>query len=176
MSEFRRTSPDETYFITLTVTGWIDVFTRAVYKDFLIENLAYCQKKEHLDIFAYVLMSNHLHLVARRPEKDLTELLGRFKSYTAKKVLAAIEAHPQESRKEWLLHQFQFYARQKEQYSQYHFWQTTHHPVLLHTPALLQQKVDYIHQNPVKASIVTEPEYYVYSSACPDSPLKVADL
>src|SRR5690606_12681581 len=100
MSEYRRTAPGELYFVTLTVQGLIDVFSRKEYKDILIENLKYCQQKEGLEIFAYVIMTNHIHLIARRQEGDLTELLGRLKSYTAKKIVAVIEANPEESRKE----------------------------------------------------------------------------
>lgn len=88
MSEYRKTTPDDLYFITLTVVGWVDVFSRKEYKDVLVKNLKYCQQKEGLEIFAYVIMTNHLHLVARRQYGDLTELLGRFKSYTSKKILS----------------------------------------------------------------------------------------
>ena len=176
MSQYRKTTPDDLYFVTLTVVGWVDVFTRQAYKDILVENLQYCQQKEGLDLFAYVIMSNHVHLVGRRIDKDLTELLGRFKSYTSKKIIKLVETHPQESRRDWLLNQFQHFAIRNQQYSNYHFWQYTNHPVLLNTPQLLQQKVDYVHQNPVRAGIVTEPESYVYSSACPESPLKMMEL
>ncbi len=176
MSEYRKTTVGELYFVTLTVAGWVDVFTRKDYKDILVENLKYCQEKEGLEIFAYVIMTNHMHLIARRQEGDLTELLGRFKSYTAKKIITAIEANPEESRKEWLLYLFNHFAKTNTQYSKYHFWNYTNYPVLLCTNAVIDQKVEYIHQNPVRAGIVTEPEYYTYSSACADSPLVVSEL
>ena len=176
MSEYLRTAPSELYFATLTVTGWVDVFSRKEYKDILIENLKYCQQKEGLEIFAYVIMTNHMHLIARRQDGDLTELLGRFKSYTAKKIIAAIETNPEESRKEWLLYLFNHFAKTNVQYNKYHFWSYTNYPVLLHTNDIIDQKVDYIHLNPVRAGVVTESEYYTYSSACADSPLKVSEL
>ena len=176
MSEYRKTTTDDLYFVTLTVAGWIDVFSRREYKDILIENLKYCQQKEGLEIFAYVIMTNHLHLVARRQNGDLTELLGRLKSYTAKKILSNIENNLQESRSEWLLYLFSYFAKANKQYGKYHFWNYKNHPVLLHTNAIIDQKVDYIHQNPVRARLVTEPEHYVYSSACADSPLKVSEM
>jgi putative transposase len=176
MSEYRTTDPGELYFVTLTISGWVDVFSRKEYKDILIENLKYCQEKFNLEIFAYVIMTNHLHLIARWQDGELTELLGRFKSYTAKKIIEEIESDPQESRKYWLLNVFEHFASSNKQYSKYHFWNYTNHPILLHTNAVIDQKVEYIHQNPVRAGIVAEPEYYLYCSACADSPLKVSEL
>lgn len=176
MSEYRKTTPGELYFVTLTVSGWVDVFSRKEYKDILIENLKYCQQKEGLEIYAYVIMSNHMHLIAKRLEGDLTELLGRFKGYTAKKILESITKSTEESRKEWMLYLFNHFAKTNTQYSKYHFWNYTNHPVLLHTNAVIDQKVEYIHQNPVRAGLVTEAEYYTYSSACADSPLVTVEL
>lgn len=176
MSEYRKTTPDELYFVTLTVAGWVDVFSREEYKNILIENLKYCQEKFNLEIFAYVIMTNHLHMVARRQDGELTELLGRLKSYTAKKIIEEIEKNPQESRKEWLLNVFEHFAKTNTQYSRYHVWSYTNHPLHLHSAKVIDQKVDYIHQNPVRAGIATKPEYYIYSSACTDSPLKVSEL
>ena len=176
MSEYRRTSFDETYFVTLTVVGWVDAFSRKEYKDILVENLSFCQLRLDLEIFSYVIMTNHIHLIARRQEGDLTELLGRFKSYTSKKIIEAIEKNIQESRKEWLLYLFNYFAKTNNQYSSYHFWSYKNHPTLLRSHDVFKQKIDYIHQNPVRAGIVTQPEHYLYSSASPDSPLKVLEM
>ena len=117
MSEFRKTSPDDIYFVTLTVVGWVDVFTRQDYRDILVQNLSHCQEKEGLEIYAYVIMSNHFHMIARRKEADLGELLGRFKSFTAKKIIENIEANQRESRKDWLMYLFKFFAKVNKQYS-----------------------------------------------------------
>ncbi len=171
MSDKRNTSANEVYFVTLTMAGWIDLFTRQVYRDILVRNLSYCQANEGLEIFEYVIMSNHIHLISRRIDGDLKELLGRFKSYTSKKLLKEISDNIQESRKEWLLNQFKYFAQRNEQYREYHLWDTNNYPVLLYSPSIFEQKRNYIHQNPVRAGIVTKPEYYLYSSACPDSPL-----
>ena len=103
MSEARKTSPNDLYFVTLTVVGWINLFDREIYKEILVENLKHCQIKEGLEVFDYVIMSNHLHLVCRRVDCDLTELLGRFKSYTSKQFLKEIQNNPEESRRDWLL-------------------------------------------------------------------------
>ena len=176
MSELRKTTPDDLYFVTLTVVGWVKLFTRETYTDVIVDNLKYCQEIEKLDIFAYVIMSNHLHLVCRRRDKDLKEILGRFKSYTSKLFLKEIESNIQESRKEWLLQLFKKFAAGNKQYGEYHIWDYTNHPVALYSNSVIESKIEYIHQNPVRAGIVTQAEYYKYSSACFESPLIVLDL
>ncbi|MCW3127037.1 MAG: transposase [Bacteroidetes bacterium] len=165
------------FYVTLSVVGWINVLDRNIYKEILVSNLKYCQEKEGLQLFAYVIMSNHLHMVAAREGKDdLTELLGRFKSFTAKKILNEIADNIQESRKDWMLKLFEHYAQQSNQYDKYHFWQYTNHPTSLFTTDVIRQKINYIHQNPVRAGLVNYAENYVYSSACLDSPIKTLEI
>jgi putative transposase len=176
MSELRKTNADDLYFVTLTVVDWINLFDREIYKQIMIENLKHCQDKENLDVFAYVIMSNHLHMVCRRIDKDLNELLGRFKSFTSKQFLKEIQNNPKESRKEWLLQLFSEKASQNKQYSKFHIWQYTNHPTLLYYMDVIQQKMSYIHDNPVRAGYVFESYEYKYSSANMDSPLKVKEI
>mgnify|MGYP006300261459 CR=1 FL=1 len=83
----RKTYSEEVNFITLTVVYWIDIFIRREYKDFIIENLDYCQKKKGLKIFAYVLMTNHLHIIVSSTEVEHSSILRDFKSYTSKGLL-----------------------------------------------------------------------------------------
>jgi REP element-mobilizing transposase RayT len=176
MSEARKTSPNDLYFVTLTVVGWINLFDREIYKEILVKNLKHCQIKEGLEVFAYVIMSNHLHLVCRRVDSDLTELLGRFKSYTSKQFLKEIQNSPEESRRDWLLFLFKKFANMNKQYKGFHIWQYTNHPILLYTNSVIDQKIDYIHNNPVRAGIVTDASSYYYSSACLDSPLNISEI
>lgn len=177
MSELRKANiPSATYFITLTVVGWIDVFTRKEYADEIVKNLKFCQEKKDLEIFAYVIMPSHIHLVCRRNIGLLSELLRDFKSFTAKQLLKLIAENPQESRKEWLRYMFKFFANRHAQNSEFMFWQKTNHPTELFSADIIEQKVDYIHNNPVIAGIVTEPNFYQYSSACLVSPLKVSSI
>lgn len=56
---------DRLYFVTFAVVGWVDVFTRREYRDILIESLAYCQKEKSLEIYAWCIMSNHIHPTSR---------------------------------------------------------------------------------------------------------------
>lgn len=128
MSELRKTDGDGLFFVTLTIAGWVDVFTRPVYVEELLKNLRFCQEERGLELYAYVIMSSHLHLIARRNDGDLTELLGRFKSTTSKKLLKLIAEHEHESRREWLLYLFEYFAQPLKQQENYMFWQKNQPP------------------------------------------------
>ena len=178
MSEFLKANTvDAPYFIKLTTVGWIDIFTRPLYNHELIKNLQFCQQERSLEIYTYVIMSSHIHMIVRRQVQHglLSTLLRNFKSATAKKLIKSIIENPEESRKEWLIHLFKYYAKFEKQNSELMFWQKTSHPVELFSNKMIDQKLNYIHWNPVKAGIVLEPHQYFFSSACPDSPLVVLD-
>ncbi|MCB9251656.1 MAG: transposase [Flavobacteriales bacterium] len=176
MSELRKTSSDEIYFITMTIMNWIDLFSREIYKEIVTENLKYCQENEKLEIYAYVIMSNHLHLVCSRRDENLNELIGRFKSYTSKLFIREIENNFIESRRAWLLQLFSQNAQKHRRDRSNYVWKYTNHAKLLKSNWIVEQKINYIHQNPVKAGIVTEAHYYKYSSACPDGPIQVFEI
>lgn len=175
MSLSRKTHPDELYYVTLTVVGWIDVFSRRDYADEVIKNLKYCQTNKGLEIYCYCLMTNHLHMIAAAKTGILNYIFRDFKSFSAKRIFELIENNPQESRKEWLMYLFKYFGKpvrgQERQ-----FWQHDNHPVVLYSPEVIKQKENYIHNNPVRAGIVSEPEHYYYCSAHPQSPLKVLEL
>jgi putative transposase len=103
----RNASTDELYFVTLTVTDWIDVFTRRLYNDFIIENLAWCQQYKKLNIYAYVIMTNHIHMVANVTEGSLGDVLGHFKTFTSKELFKLIAGNKQESRRNWMIKAFE---------------------------------------------------------------------
>jgi putative transposase len=166
MSELRKANTDHAFFLTLTVAGWVDVFTRRDYCDLIVKNLKYCQRDKGLELFAFVIMPSHIHMVAKHNEGKLNEVIGAFKSFTAKEILKSISENNQESRKEWMLHLFKFFGKKYRQNKEYMFWEKTNHPIELFSNSVIDQKIDYIHSNPVAAGFVTDPESYVYSSAC----------
>lgn len=86
---------------------WLDIFNHIEYKEILLESLRYCQKNKSMEVFAWCIMSNHVHLAFRTvgPYKPRA-VLGDFKKFTSQKLLKAIESNPRESRKEWLLEWF----------------------------------------------------------------------
>jgi len=157
--KYKCNTPEALYFVTMTVKHWIDVFTRKDYKDIIVNSLQYCQKEKGLEIFAWVIMSNHLHLIVRAKEDySLPDILRDFKKFTSKQIIKAIEENPKESRKEWLIRGFK--TNEGHQ-----FWMDGSHPIELWSNAVIDEKLNYLHQNPVKSGWVSCAEDYVYSSA-----------
>lgn len=157
--------PEGIYFLSTAVIGWVDVFTRSIYADIVLDSLMHCIQTKGLQLHAYVIMSNHLHLIASsRPGFNLADTIRDFKKYTSKQILKAIQTE-NESRREWMLTIFRMAGTRNSHNTTFQFWQQDNHPIELNTNKLLEQKLDYIHQNPVKAGWVKEAEDYVYSSA-----------
>ncbi len=90
------------HFITATVVDWIDVFTRRVHRDCIIEAFDYSIKNKGLVVFSYVIMSNHIHMVVQAQHNNLSDLIRDFKKFTARTLLNEIQTTP-ESRREWML-------------------------------------------------------------------------
>lgn len=160
-----QTSEGYIYFLTMTVVDWVDVFTRPIYRHIIIDSLKHCQQHKGLELYAWVLMSNHLHLLASAKEGFvLSDILRDFKKFTSKKILETILNEP-ESRRKWMLNQFEFAGRYDPKITNFTFWQAGNEAKEVHTNDFLFQKLNYIHENPVRAEIVAEPEHYLYSSA-----------
>jgi putative transposase len=154
-------------FLTFTIVEWIDLFTRPVYCDMLLSSLRYCQEKKGLLLYAYVIMPSHMHLImATEEETGLSPIIQSFKSYTAKQIINYLhDKKNPESRRTWLLNHFAFNARKNSRNSIHQIWQRDNHPVLLYSPKLIRQKLNYIHLNPVKARMVEKPKHYLMGSA-----------
>jgi len=169
----RNASTDELYFVTLTVTDWIDVFTRRIYNDFIVETLTWTQTNKKLNIYAYVIMTNHIHMVANVTDGSLGNVLGSFKTYTSKRLFEIIAGNEQESRRKWMINAFERAGKYNPANINHQFWQNGNYPVLLYSPTVIDQKFDYIHENPVKAGFVGSAHEFWYSSANPESPIKI---
>ena len=154
------------YFTTSTVIDWVDIFTRPSYRHIIVDSLSYCQSHKGLIIYAWVLMSNHLHMIVDTNDDNMVgDVLRDFKKFTNKKILKVLEQDEHESRREWLLDRFWFAGANDKRIKNYRFWQEGNHVEELYTMEFLMQKLNYIHQNPVRAEIVAKPEDYLYSSA-----------
>ncbi len=154
-----------TYYLTLTVVDWIDIFTRPVYRHIIVDSLGYCQKEKGLILHAWVVMSNHVHLIASAKEDtNLSDILRDFKKFTSKKIVSTIQEAP-ESRRDWMLHRFAYAGTNDAKIKDYKFWKDGNEAKDLITAPFALQKLNYLHQNPVRAEIVDKAEDYRYSSA-----------
>lgn len=157
--------PNGLYFVSCATVQWVDVFTRSIYSDIVVESLAYCIKHKGLVLHAWVIMPNHIHLIiSRKDESRLSDIMRDFKKFTSSKIIAAINSTT-ESRRSWMLWIFQSAGEHNTNNTNYQFWQQENHPILLETAKFTKQKVDYLHENPVRARLVDTPERYIYSSA-----------
>ena len=157
--------PNDLYFLTFTVVDWMDVFTRLAHRQLLVDSLNYCIRNKGLIVYAWVVMSNHIHMVAYAEEgKKMGDLIRDFKRHTSNAVRKSIETGP-ESRREWLLDRMAFTARKTKRTDNYKLWQDGSHAMDIFSMDFLQQKIDYIHNNPVRNGLVDLPEHYRFSSA-----------
>ena len=152
------------HFITATVVDWVDVFSRKIYSEIIIECLDYCIKNKGMILYSYVIMSNHIHLIVQSNEGKLSDLLRDFKKFTSKTILEKIQTEP-ESRREWMLERFKLATESHSRNKNYQFWQYGNHAEEIYSEKFMWTKIDYIHFNPVKAGIVTKPQDYIFSSA-----------
>jgi REP element-mobilizing transposase RayT len=153
-----------THFITPTIVDWVDIFTRKAYRDIIIDSLAFSIRERGLKLYGYVIMTNHLHLIVRSETGKLSDTIRDFKKFTARSIIDVINKEP-ESRREWMLHRFKWNAAQNERSSDHQFWTHENRLEEIFSQNFFNQKLNYIHENPVRAGWVEYPEEYVYSSA-----------
>ena len=151
--------PDKPHFLTCTVVEWLPVFTRPDAVQIILDSWAHQRLHDGLQLFGYVVLENHLHFVAQAPRLD--KCLNSFKSYTAARLIELLQAH----RAERLLARLRFAKRAHKTDRDYQFWQEGSHAEMMFSEDVMRQKLDYIHQNPVKRGYVDLPEHWRYSSA-----------
>ncbi|RVU01703.1 transposase [Mucilaginibacter limnophilus] len=163
--QYRVRNSEDIFFVTFTIVDWVDVFIRPVYKKVITDALIYCSEHKGLDVHAYCLMSNHLHLLvsARQPAR-LPDIIRDFKKHTNKQIIKLINEE-NESRRDWMLYRFKYHAEYNNRIQDYKVWQDGYHGIACDNVKILEQKLEYINNNPVTAEVVAEPEYYLYSSA-----------
>jgi len=159
-------SQEEFYFVTFTVVHWIDVFIREEYRNIFLDSLRYCQREKGLLVGAWCIMSSHIHLALGVKEGyKLEDVIRDLKSYTSRHIRKYMENNPHESRKEWILQMMKRAGEQKSNNKDFQFWQQHNHPIELSTNEILDQRINYIHQNPVEAGFVEQASDWLYSSA-----------
>ena len=156
---------DRMFFVTYGIVGWIDVFTRTEYCTIVLDSLKYCCTHKGLEIYAWCIMTNHVHLIIGTQDKPMEDVLRDHKRHTSEELVSAIQRNPSESRKDWMLALFREYASNNSNNTNHQVWQQHNKPIELYTPEIIFKYLDYLHNNPVKSGLVSEPEHWQYSSA-----------
>ena len=153
--------PNSIYFSTLTVIEWIDIFTKHVYFDVLIDSLKFCQKEKALMLYGHVFMTNHIHLLFSVDEESSAEVFMRdFKKWTTNAIQNELKNESRRYIKN-LLDKTIFKKRQ----NRFQVWQANNFSEIVESKPFFKQKLEYIHWNPVKKGYVNSVEDWKYSSA-----------
>lgn len=158
-------NPEGVYFVSFAVVEWLDVFTRNEYKELFLDSLTYCQQEKEMEIFAWCIMTNHVHLIFRSLKFEPQVVLGQLKQFTSRAIIKAIKENPKESRKEWLIEHFEKAGKKSSNVTNYQFWRHDNKPIELWSNKVIFEKLNYIHNNPVEEGLVQYPHEYLYSSA-----------
>ena len=158
-SRYSITDPDKPHFMTCTVLEWLPVFTRPETVQILLDCWRYQREHAGLRLYGYVVLENHLHFIAQA--QDLNKCVSSFKSYTARQIIDYLLVHHADR----LLDRLSYAKRAHKADRDYQFWQEGVHPELIFSESMMREKLDYIHNNPVKRGYVSLPEHWRYSSA-----------
>jgi len=153
------------HFVSFSVVHWIDLFTRDLYRQTVIESLKYCQNEKGLIVYAWCIMTNHVHLIIGTRDKPMQDILRDMKSYTSKKLRGEITNNHRESRKKWIIWMLEKAGKANSNNNDWQLWQQHNHPIELSYNEMLSTRLEYLHNNPVKEGFVEKPEHWLYSSA-----------
>jgi REP element-mobilizing transposase RayT len=143
----------------------VDVFTRNIYSEIIEDSLNYCIEHKGLTVYGYVIMSNHIHLLVQSKKNNLSDIIRDFKKFTSQRIIASINSNEKESRKRWMLWLFTKEKATDTTPASYRFWQPDNHAEECFSLPFMWQKLNYIHNNPIRAGIVDKAEEYISSSA-----------
>lgn len=147
------------HFLTCTVVAWLLVFTRPETVNIILDSWRFLQAQKRICLYGYVVLENHLHLIASSPK--LSKEIGDFKSFTARRIIDYLETQ----NASMLLNQLEWYRERHKVDQKYQLWQEGSHPQQILDDEMMIQKLEYIHNNPVKRGYVDDPTHWRYSSA-----------
>jgi len=149
----------EIFFWTATINKWQRLLWKDDYKNVIVNSLQYLSDAGKVDVFSFVIMPNHIHLIWRVNEMNGKETAqGSFLKYTAHEFKKMLKIDKDND-----LASYAVTASNKS----YEFWQRDPLAVHLYTKEVAYQKLDYIHYNPCteRWRLVSDPCDYIYSSA-----------
>ncbi len=144
------------HFLTCTVVAWLPVFTRPETVGIVLDSWRFLQSNQRLYLYGYVILENHLHLVASAD--NLSKEIGDFKSFTARRIIDYLHAQ----RAKTLLDQMEHFKARHKIDQQYQLWQEGSHPQQILDEDMMRQKLEYMHNNPVKRGYVDDPTHWRY--------------
>ncbi|MCE2732856.1 MAG: transposase [Flammeovirgaceae bacterium] len=150
----------ELYFWTATINKWQRLLERDEFKNVIVNSLTYLSEAGKMDVFAFVIMPNHIHVIWRINEYNGKETAqGSFLKYTAHEFKKMLKSGLGEAE----LSDYAVDASNKN----YEFWQRDSLAIHLYTPVVAYQKLEYIHLNPLAEhwQLVKDPCAYKYSTA-----------
>ncbi len=158
-TRYRIVETEYPYFMTCTIVGWLPVFVRPQAVEVVLDSWSYLQQNREFKLLGYVILENHLHLIASSPE--LSKDMQNFKSYTARRIIDFLKQKSSET----LLRQLKSEKLRHKTDSEYQVWQEGSHPKQIRNYDVMRQKLEYLHYNPVKRGYVDDPTHWRYSSA-----------
>lgn len=147
------------YLITSGIRYGFPVFAIPAATQIVLESLTYLQEKKDVRLIAYVIMENHVHLIVQGV--SLAMKLGGFKSYCARGIIDFLFENGHTN----VLKRLKRVKKPQKTDRRYQFWEEGFHPKQIAGDDMMIQKIEYIHNNPVKRGYVDEPEHWRYSSA-----------
>jgi putative transposase len=164
-SKYKFRDQDKLYFVSFAVVYWLDAFIRNEYREIILSSLKYCQKEKGLEVYGWCIMTSHVHMIIGTHGKNMSDIMRDLKSATSISLKKAIKKNMQESRREWLIWMMERAGKMNSNNNGFQFWDQDNHPIELFDNEIMQQKLDYIHNNPVEAGFVEKAEDWLWSSA-----------
>ncbi len=158
-SRYRIFGDSYPYFLTCTIVGWQAVFTRPEAVQIVFDSWNFLKKEKGFCLYAFVVLENHLHLIASAAE--LSDAIKSFKMYTARQIIDLLKSQGAMV----LLRQLRALKRRHKTESDYQVWEEGSMPKQIESDDRMLQKLEYIHNNPVKRGYVDDPVHWRYSSA-----------
>ena len=149
---------DRCYFTTSTVIDWISIFTKDEYFQIIINSLKFFQDNISLKIFGYVIMPNHIHLISQC--NDMISFIKNFKGFTTYQIKELLKKD-----KNFRLYNLFKDSKDNTKRKKFRTWSYKNWPILVESDYFFEQKLNYIHENPVKKGYVKKAEDWKYSSA-----------
>jgi len=147
------------HFLTCSTIEWLPIFSKPELVEIVLNSLQFLQTQQRLTLHSYVIMENHLHLIASA--ENLSKEMGNFKSFTARSLVDWLQEHQPQS---YWLDRLESAKLRHKTGQRYQLWQEGFHPQMIVSEEMLLQKLEYIHQNPVKRGYVDDSAHWRYSS------------